>query len=167
MTAQKELYRNPWDLPPMPRDYGRAAIALSPGQINRLLNLSLICSVIFLFLVFPVLLYQSLTGSKAVFGLRFVAVLGDSMEPSIRAWAIVLTKETPFSRLAEGDVIVFADPGGGLSTHRVVAVQPGSVITKGDRALLPNAVPVTREMYRSRVVKVLNGCAPLINYLLE
>jgi len=167
--ALDELYINPWALPPVPADYDsrHESFALTAKQVNRLLNLFLACSTVFLCLVFPVLLYHSLSGSVTLFGLRFVAVTGDAMEPAIRAGALVLARESPFDRLKEGDVIVFAQPDGSLGTRRVAALRPGSVITKGDRAILPDAAPVTREMYRCRVVKVLNFFSPITRALIE
>ena len=163
--APPVLEGNPWTLPPLPEGYdpppwrpAMPRINLSPRQVNALLNLALACCVIFLTLVFPVLLYRSLTGSDAVLGWRFVVVTGDSMEPAIRAGALLLAKETPFSRLAEGDVIVF-ESNGKLNTHRIIALEYGAAITKGDAALLPDSVPVTPEMYRCRVRKVFNGFA--------
>jgi len=166
-TTPDNLFVNPWALPPVPRDYDERPALLTSRQINRLLNLSLACSTVFLCLVFPLLLYHSLSGSATLFGLRFVAVMGDAMEPGIRAGALVLTKARPFDRLEEGDVIVFTRPDGSLGTSRVVAVRLGSVITKGDRAMFPDAALVTREMYRCRVVKVLNFFAPITRALLE
>jgi len=157
---------NPWALPPIPRDYDAArSIRLSARQLNRLLNLSLACSTVFLCLVFPVLLYQSLSGSDTVFGLRLVAVMGDAMEPAIRAGALVLAAKTPYGRIAEGDVIVFTQADGSLSTRRVVDPRPGGFIVKGDRVLLPEAVPVTKTMYRCRVLKVFNRFAPVMKAL--
>ena len=163
MTAQ--ALKNPWILPPLPPGYDPPA--LRPRQVNRLLNLSLVCSVVFLTLVFPALLHRSLTGAQTVFGLRFVAVMGDSMEPALHAGALALAVKTPFERLSEGDVIVFAQADGSLATRRVVSLQPGGAVTKGDRSLLPDAAPVPRAMYRCRVVKVFNGFAPVLRALIE
>ncbi|MDR2686755.1 MAG: signal peptidase I [Oscillospiraceae bacterium] len=172
------LEGNPWILPPLPEGYDpppwRPSVPKLPGvkvnlslrQVNALLNLALACCVVFLTLVFPVLLYRSLTGSDAVLGWRFVVVTGDSMEPAIRAGALLLARETPFSRLEEGDVIVF-ESGGKLNTHRIVALEYGAAITKGDAALLPDSVPVTPEMYRCRVRKVFNGFARVTRALTE
>ena len=167
--APHALEGNPWTLPPLPEGYGRPAvpkikISLSLRQANALLNLALACCVIFLTLVFPVLLYRSLTGSDAVLGWRFVVVTGDSMEPAIRPGALLLAKETPFSRLAEGDVIVF-ESNGRLNTHRIIALEYGAAITKGDAALLPDSVPVTPEMYRCKVRKVFNGFAGIFGQI--
>jgi len=173
--APPVLEGNPWSLPPLPEGYDPPPwrphlpkwrppklklprLNLSLKQANALLNLALACCVVFLTLVFPVLLYQSITGSSAVLGWRFVVVTSDSMEPEIRDGALLLAKETPFSRLAEGDVIVF-ESGGRLNTHRIIALEYGMAITKGDAALLPDAVPVTPEMYRCQVRKVYNRFA--------
>jgi len=164
------LEGNPWTLPPLPEGYGRRLPQQTPfiglRQANALLNLALACCVIFLTLVFPVLLYRSLTGSSAVLGWRFVVVAGDSMEPAVRQGALLLAKETPFSRLAEGDVIVY-ESGGRLNTHRIIALEYGMAVTKGDAALLPDAVPVTPEMYRCQARKVFNGFAWITKALTE
>jgi len=163
--AMPVMEGNPWILPPLPEGYDPPPwrprlpkLKLTLRQVNALLNLALACCVIFLTLVFPVLLYQSLTGSSAVLGWRFVVVTSNSMEPAIRGGALLLAKETPFSRLEEGDVIVY-ECGGNLNTHRIVALEYGAAITKGDAALLPDAVPVTPGMYRCKVRKVFNGFA--------
>jgi len=173
------LEGNPWKLPPLPEGYDpppwrphlpklpRPKLPkLSLRQVNALLNLALACCVIFLTLVFPVLLYRSLTGSNAVLGWRFVVVTGRSMEPTIEGGALLLAKETPFHRLAEGDVIVF-EYGGRLNTHRIIALEYGAAITKGDAALLPDSTPVTPEMYRCKVRKVFNGFAWVTRALTE
>jgi len=167
MTDVSKAYGNPWQLPPIPQDYDQRSSILAPKQINRLLNFSLACSVFFLCVVFPMQLHRSLTNADSLFGLRVVAVMGDSMEPAIRAGALVMTKETPFDRLAEGDVIVFMQADGRLNTHRIIAIEPHGLITKGDRVLLPDAIPVTREMYRSHVIKVFNGFARVLKVLVD
>jgi len=165
------LEGNPWTLPPLPEGYDpppwRPKLPkLSLRQINALLNLALACCVMFLTLVFPVLLYRSITGSNAVLGWRFVVVTSGSMEPAIQSGALLLARESPFSRLAEGDVIVY-ESSGKLNTHRVIAFEYGAAITKGDAALLPDATPVTPEMYRCKVRKVFNGFAWVTRALTE
>ena len=176
---------NPWALPPLPEGYDTPlrrprlpAVKLPAGklptvklptvkltlrQANALLNLALACCVIFLTLVFPALMYRSLTGSDAILGWRFVVVTGDSMEPEIRAGALLLAREIPFDRLEEGDVIVF-EAEGRLVTHRIIALAYGAAITKGDAAPLPDALPVTPAMYRCRVWRVVNGFAVLHHF---
>jgi signal peptidase I len=175
-------YANPWTLPPLPESYGPPARQfklpklpelklprvkkLTLRQVNALLNLGLACCVVFLTLVFPVLLYRNLTGSDAVLGWRFVVVTSGAMEPEIRGGALLLAKETPFRRLEEGDVIVY-DAGDKLLTRRVVALERGTAVTKGDAAPLPEAVPVTPEMYRCRVRRVFNGFAWVMRGMAE
>lgn len=164
MTEPPVLRENPWDLPP-PTRY-RTRRALDEKQINRLLNLSLACSAVFLCLIFPVLLYQSLSGSPTLFGLRFAAVTEAAMEPAVRRGAVVLAKQSAFDRLEEGD-IVLVEKNGRLILRRVVTVQPNNVITKGDAALLPDAEAVTEEMFRCRVVMIFNWCAPITQQLID
>ncbi|MCL2495410.1 MAG: signal peptidase I [Oscillospiraceae bacterium] len=177
---------NPWVLPPLPEGYDRhqprqalnsslrqrtltwlpRQPSISPRRANAMLNLAIACCVVFLTLVFPVLLHRGLTGSDSLLGWRFLVVTGDSMEPTIRAGALLLAKEIPFHRLEEGDVIVF-EAGGTLITHRIEALEYGAAVTKGDAVLLPDAVPVTPEMYRCRVRKVFNGFAGISKRFIE
>lgn len=171
------LGENPWDLPEPPEGYDtppwRKHLPELPAlpkpslrQINALLNLALSCCIIFLCLVFPVLLYQSLSDSNSVLGWRFLVVTSASMEPDIRTGALLLAKEVPFDRLEEGDVIVFSS-GEKLITHRIIGFDYGAAITKGDAALLPDAMRVTPEMYRCQVRKVFNGFAAVTRALTE
>lgn len=154
MTELLEM-QNPWLLPAFPAR--RRPQRISAKLRNRLLNLSLCCSAVFLLLIFPVLLSQSLSDSRAVLGWRLLVVSGNAMEPSIRSGALVLARETPFERLKEGDVIIYNTSAGHLKTRRVVSLQPSGATTKGDSAILPDASPVTPDSYRCRVRKVFNG----------
>jgi signal peptidase I len=141
---------NPWVLPPAPRR--------SKKLRRRLLCLSIFCSVFFLVVVFPALLAQNLDAAHTP-GWRLLVLSGGAMEPAVRSGALALANKTPFARLRVGDVIVYSTSAGCLHTRRVVSVERGAVVVKGDSALLPESAPVTPERYICRVRKVFNGFA--------
>ncbi len=151
---------NPWVLPPMPLDYdSRRLRNLIPQEkrLEALLNLCLGCSAVFLFFVFPLLLYQNLAGSESFFGWRAVVIRADSMEPAIPKGALVLAEETPYADLREGDVILYHLEDGQLNTHRIIAREYGVLKTKGDHNLLADAVAVTEKMYVAKVRFAIPG----------
>ena len=151
---------NPWVLPPMPMDYdSRRLRGFVPQgkRLDALLDLCLGCSAVFLFLVFPLLLYQNLAGSESFYGWRAVIIRSDSMEPAIPRGALVLAEEAPFDTLREGDVIVYRLEDGQLNTHRIAAREYGVLKTKGDHSLLPDTATVTEKMYVAKVRYVVPG----------
>ncbi|MDR2526127.1 MAG: signal peptidase I [Oscillospiraceae bacterium] len=152
--------QNPWILPPMPYDYDsrRARRRGCPKRrVDALLNLCLACSAAFLFLIFPLLLYQNAAGSDSFFSLRFVLVRTDSMEPCIPQGSLVIAREGGFAELETGDVILYLLEDGQLNTHRVVATEYGVLRTKGDHNLLFDAGTVTESTYVARVVFSIPG----------
>ena len=59
---------------------------------------------------------------------------------------------TPWEELQRGDLVAFVGPAPGqVWLHRVQAIAPSSVQTRGDTCLLPDA-PVPREALLGRVV---------------
>ena len=96
----------------------------------------------------PVMLLALL---PTMFGLQRYVVASDSMAGSIDRGSVVFEREVASSTLDVGDVITFAAPPGhgveGMVTHRIVAIEPEGLRTKGDARpdvdpwLLPLDVP--------------------------
>jgi len=171
MAQAVAQHKNPWALPPLPLDFDRRLPKLTQGwpgpkRINRLMNLSLGCSAAFLCLVFPIMLSQSVSAQDGG-GWQLMVVTGDAMEPAICSGALTLVRKTPFDRLREGDIIVFARADGRLHAQRIISLQRGGAFTKGDRVPLPESAPVTPEMYRCQVLKVFNGFSSVTRALTE
>ncbi|MDR3314510.1 MAG: signal peptidase I [Oscillospiraceae bacterium] len=146
--------QNPWVLPPMPQEYDSRPPRGKLPQGRRRVSLGELFRgwrAVFLFFVFPLLLYQNLAGSDSFFGWRAVLIRADSMEPGVPKGALVLAKEFPYEELREGDVILYRLPDGQLNTHRIVAREYGLLKTKGDHNLLADALAVTEEMYVAKV----------------
>ena len=73
-------------------------------------------------------------------------VRGDSMHPTIREDDVVHVE--PVSQVAAGDVVLVHAPRG-LTAHRVVSIDGGAVITRGDNAPEDDdPVPVSRVLGR-------------------
>jgi signal peptidase I len=171
MEQRNPLPENPWNLPPKLRDddeaFLRALTACAKAyfgeakRCNALLNFLLACAAVFLCLIFPLSLYHSLSGSDSFFGWRLLWVTENSMEPVIRTGALVLARESDFSEIEAGDIIVYACPDGQWNTRRVIAHTGGSLRTQGDNAAEPEARQVTEESYRCEVRKIWNCFAAL------
>ena len=108
---------------------------------------TLITVVLLLMLMTNIVLICS-GGMKLPLGM-FV-IRGDSMEPMLHRYDVVVTMKVPFSELEVSDVIVFERKGEYI-THEIIAVKENSVITKG----LSNGLaddPVSSEEYHAKMV---------------
>ena len=152
----QKMEENPWALPPLPEDYDQCK---PPRHYNALLNLTVACCILFLSVVFPLLMYQKLSGSHSLFGWQVLVVTSDSMEPTIVPGALIFAEEVPFAQLQTGDIIVFTGADGLRYTHRVVALEFGALRTQGDNEALPDAQLVAPEQVECRVAKIRNGFA--------
>ncbi|MEP9363980.1 hypothetical protein ABLE68_13510 [Nocardioides sp. CN2-186] len=69
-------------------------------------------------------------------GLERYVMSGDSMAGSIGQGSIVFERVVPVSDLRPGDVITYEPPAAadvdGMVTHRIVAIGPEGIVTKGD-----------------------------------
>lgn len=88
-------------------------------------------------------------------------VRGGSMEPTIHAGSVELINRSAKS-VSVGDVAAFHDPSGNLVTHRVVALSPEGISTRGDAN--KSADPIIRQptSVDGRVVFAI----PFIGYVL-
>lgn len=86
-----------------------------------------------------------------------------SMEPEIPVGTVVVA-----DRYAEPEIgAVFAyQSGGNIIIHRIIGIDEGGYVTKGDANPTPDAVRVTREQIRGKVVLELTFLAPILRALL-
>lgn len=100
-------------------------------------------------------------------GFRPYVIATGSMAPEYEVNALVLTRETPFDEVEEGDVVAFsaAAMGGDAALHRVVQIvrdgagRPVSMIVKGDNNPHPDGSPVTEDNYLGTAVAHTNVSA--------
>jgi len=95
------------------------------------------------------------------FGYGAAVVLSGSMEPSIRVDDMIIVAET--EDYAVDDIVVYQS-GGMLVVHRVIALQPDTVLTQGDANNAPD-VPVRREMIRGKVIACMPGVGGTVRLL--
>jgi len=95
-------------------------------------------------------------GSDSLYGFRFLKVEGESMEPTIRKDAYVLAYATSYEKIKEGDIITFRTSDGTLNTHRVIAVEDGYFVTKGDANASPDTNTVSETEYGYKVIFIFN-----------
>jgi len=96
----------------------------------------------------------------ALAGWSSVAIVSDSMAPSIRSGDVVVAAPHDGIGLGPGSVVVFQDPAGdGLITHRITAVnEDGTYQTKGDANRVNDSTPLTPD----QVVGVGKILVPLV-----
>jgi signal peptidase I len=104
------------------------------------------------------------SGQKAadadIVGFRPYLVATGSMAPTDEVHGFVLTHETPFEQVEEGDVVAFraAALGDAPAMHRVIDITrdkagtPLALTVKGDNNPHPDGAPVTRENYLGRAI---------------
>ncbi|WP_051551414.1 signal peptidase I [Nocardioides sp. URHA0020] len=75
-------------------------------------------------------------------GLQRYVVSSDSMAGSIDRGSIVFERVVPVSDLRVGDVVTFRAPGDSeqdaMVTHRIIAIEPDGIRTKGDAVAAPD-----------------------------
>lgn len=114
--------------------------------------------IIFASVVLGVNLYlwnaRSLMGNSLPmpFGFGTAVVLTGSMEPTIMVDDLILVREQ--EEYHEDDIVVYQS-GSMLVVHRIIEIQPDTVITQGDANNAPDA-PIRKEMIKGTVV----GCIP-------
>lgn len=86
------------------------------------------------------------------FGYGAAVVLSGSMEPAIQIDDLIIVAAQPDYK--ENDIVVYQN-GNMLVVHRIIELQPDTVITQGDANNAPDA-PVRKEMIKGRMI----GCIP-------
>ncbi|MBR3607375.1 MAG: signal peptidase I [Lachnospiraceae bacterium] len=104
-----------------------------------------ICNIISSFLLILLFIIAILLIGPNILGMKGMAVLSGSMEPSIPVGSIVYVKETELEELKLEDVITYSLPGGTYVTHRITDIntEENTLITKGDANEVNDASPVS------------------------
>lgn len=122
---------------------------------------------VFASVVLGVNLYQwnakSLMGNSLPmpFGYGAAVVLSGSMEPTIRIDDVILVAR---QEDYEVDDIVVYQSGSILVVHRIIELQPDTVITQGDANSAPDA-PIRKEMIKGTVVGCISGVGGIARLL--
>lgn len=113
-----------------------------------------------------ILLMVPLTIPK-LFGVRIYGVLTGSMTPAYSVGGVVYVKETEASEIQAGDVITYrmGTDTEYVMTHRVVAVENASFVTKGDANNTLDSEPVAFDRLLGKVIWFIPGVADIAEFL--
>ena len=91
-------------------------------------------------------------GGGLLSGLRLCSVVSGSMEPTIPTWSMcVIDTHADYEDLAEGDVIVYYRAADGARIiHRIIAIYPEGIVTKGDANSIDDGLSVTKNNYYAK-----------------
>lgn len=95
------------------------------------------------------------------FGFGAAVVLSGSMEPTIMIDDLIIVAAE--ENYAQDDIVVYPS-GSMLVVHRIIEVQPDTVITQGDANNAPDS-PVRKEMIKGKVVGRISGIGGLVRLL--
>lgn len=106
---------------------------------------------------------ESLVGNQLPmpFGYGMAVVLSGSMEPALEIGDLIIVKET--TEFDENEVIVFQD-GQSLVVHRIVKINEGSFITKGD-ANNASDNPIDLNHIKGKVIFKIPVLGNVINFM--
>lgn len=130
-------------------------------------NLLRTCLLVFASTVLGVNIYlwnaRSLMGNSLPmpFGYGAAVVLSGSMEPTIRIDDLIIVAAQ--DAYQENDIVVYQS-GSMLVVHRIIELQPDTVITQGDANNAPDT-PVRKEMIKGRVIVCISGAGGIARLL--
>lgn len=92
------------------------------------LDIALVCSV----LLFGYICYQRIQSDTPpiIFGWSFAHVVSGSMEPTVPVGSLIAVQEQEEYQV--GDIVMYRHENGLIVTHRIVALDGDTIITKGD-----------------------------------
>lgn len=92
-------------------------------------------------------LFGLLATVPAAFGQVTTTVMSDSMEPGLRAGDVVVVRPMTAKQVKVGQVVLVDDPDvtGRLRLHRLVSLQNGRMVLKGDANRTNDGTPVARD----------------------
>ena len=97
-----------------------------------------------------------------VFGLGSAVVLSGSMEPELPVGSLLFIHEEKDYQI--GDIVTYEDNYGSLVTHRLVSLENGEAVTKGDANNTTDA-PFPASKILGKVTAVLPGVGSAILWL--
>lgn len=80
----------------------------------------------------------------------YIIVMGKSMEPTLKQGDLVILKRA--NSYSVGDILSYISPHGPIIIHRVVGLEDGAFILKGDNHTSVDPWPVTQDMTLGRLV---------------
>jgi len=114
---------------------------------------------------FLIITAVSLTVSY-ICGIRLYVVKTGSMSPTIPVGSICFVNHNiPYDSIINGDIISFTVGKNTQVTHRVTAVEPDGLVTRGDANNIEDAVKVTRQSYLGKTIFHIPKAGFIIHFL--
>lgn len=99
--------------------------------------------------------FSSDSGFSDVFGYTPLIVVSGSMEPAIKVNDIVIVKKAHYSELQTGDIVVYNDKIRDVMViHRLISIQNGNIITKGDANFAADIPFSVVQIYGKKVLTI-------------
>lgn len=129
--------------------------------------------VLALFLLFYVISYKVAQNNDKYPYFNMFTVISGSMEPTINAYDVLLTKKTSVSNLKEGDIITFIPSSNIFAktslTHRINKIETengeAKITTKGDANETIDVHPVYEDDIIGKVILILPEVGKLQTYI--
>lgn len=109
-----------------------------------------------------------LFGVFRLLGFDYTFALSNSMEPSLKVNALILTYKTPFNEIREGDIVANdTEQYDKWVVHRVYDIKVSNnktlaLMTKGDNNDISDLQGATADTYRFKVIGYTNTLVPII-----
>jgi len=128
-------------------------------KIKKILsNLLLIFAVvIIIYCIYIAIKSRNTNEELFIFGCKPYIIQTGSMEPDFQVNSLIIVKKGNYNEIKAGDVISFKSPGIEKNVcHRVVRIEDGKFITKGDNNQHEDSGYVTESDYVGKVVLTTN-----------
>ena len=115
----------------------------------------------------PVLVLLVILGFALVSGLRLCPVQSGSMEPEIPTYSMCLiSTRYNYDTLTEGDIVVYDRPYDHMQVvHRIIAVLPDGIITKGDANPVDDGILLTEGDITGVYLGHIPGVGRIVNII--
>lgn len=94
-------------------------------------------------------------------GYGTLEVISGSMEPTIDVGDLIIVN-TKYNELKENDIITFYDEKGSFVTHRIIEIEDGEYVTKGDNNNSEDQGTINNDDIVAKYVTRLNGMGKLM-----
>jgi signal peptidase I len=153
------VFENPWVFPnnlsltahSSSKQHKTASAAKQP-KFSAFLGILIASCVVYLAVVFPLCIYQGVTGTRSFYGVYLVTVTSESMEPVLHDKSLHIGRREKFEKLSVGEIVVYNHPDGVRVVHRIVQKYDTFIIVRGDANSAPDDIFITPDMVVCRVL---------------
>ncbi len=100
------------------------------------------------------------------FGYKPYIIVGESMEPTIKKYGVILVKQVDMSKIQTNDIISFKFQNTN-ACHRAITITEDGIITKGDNSKIADQQIVTADNFNGKVIFYTNFIANYLSFYAE